>query len=203
MLHTSFEEAYRSGKVCLHPTDSLPGLTFDPALEGGFSCLKGIKGPRIGKSFVSLAASYEKALSFWQPLPGPWPGLLSKVWPGPLSVIWLASEKVCPTLVAPDGSLCLRVPSLSQKVSFFHDFLLASEQPVPSTSVNKEGMPSATSWKEAVSFLEGTGAYVPPIDDAPSLAAPSTVIKIASDGGYTVIREGAIKREALEAYFDF
>ena len=65
----AFLGAFQQGRTCLHPTDSVPGLTFDPTSASAIENFFSVKG-RGEKGFVCLSSSLETALNFWQPLPG-------------------------------------------------------------------------------------------------------------------------------------
>ena len=69
-IKTQFHNALFDSKVCLHPTDSVPGLTFDPEDETALERLAVIKN-RVGpaKPFVGLVGSTSQALSCFAALP--------------------------------------------------------------------------------------------------------------------------------------
>lgn len=188
----NFITAFKQGLVCLHPTDTLPGLTFDPHSECGLKNLQAFKQCREGKGFVHLAPCVDTALQFWQPLPEPWPETLRKLWPAALTVVWLAAEPK--RFGTKDRALAIRVPFLRD--SWFKDCLQTLEL-IPSTSINLSGEPPL-SLVEATSLLRDKSQfYIPtPLLNAKKkheTTQPSTIISISSDGSYSLLRSGAFK----------
>ena len=157
MMHSeqAMIQHWREGYVCLHPTDTLPGLSFDPDREEAWRLLAGIKGRDERKTCICMLPSLEAAEEFWHDLPGDWHGVLTELWPQSLSVIWRANAKCPKNLVRDDGTVAFRVPLFSETNSWMSDVITAVGKPFPSTSVNQTGKPSATDWQDARLFLEG------------------------------------------------
>jgi L-threonylcarbamoyladenylate synthase len=196
---SSFLAAFRSGEVCLHPTDSIPGLTFDPISGRGLDRLKAIKGSRVGKSFVCLVAGVDQALTYWQSLPTGWERVLKKAWPGSLSVIWQARHGLPSSLCHDDGTICLRVPELPAEAAWFKTVLIEMDQPLPSTSVNSAGEPPYSDWHGAARYLSSqNGCHIPNMNPSPSLSIPSTLIKIHLDGTFDLLRAGPVAEHVIK-----
>jgi len=197
----NFIAALRAGRACLHPTDTLPGLTFDPYSAAAKVNMQTLKGRDEGKPFLGLVASAGLARRFFAPLPGRWEEALDTLWPGPLSVVWQAAPSAPPTLVAEDGTIGLRVPQFSLEAAWMGVVLALLEMPLPTTSVNRSGEPPVRHFTEAATFLQKLpGCYVPPW--RPQLegeALQSTVVRLHADGGFTVLRAGALAESQLEA----
>ncbi len=194
--------AFQSGQVCLHPTDTIPGLCFDPLNPLAKKNLEKIKGRGLNKGFVCLVSSLEKALTWWQPLPEKWHQALTRLWPGPLTVVW--SNKSAPVSVLDpfDKTLALRYPHLDEKQVWFQKVLQSLEVALPSTSCNKSNEPPKTSWHEARDFScsQKPEIFIPSIDD-PVLQEnqlPSTIVRILPDGSYKILREGPITSEKID-----
>jgi L-threonylcarbamoyladenylate synthase len=193
-----FLKNFRQGHVCLHPTDSLPGLTFDPFNPAAFDALTAVKGERLGKGFIGLVDSMDTALRFWEPLPGDWEQRLRKLWPAPLSVIWTPSRRAPRCMLAPEGTLALRVPLLDPALDWFSECLLALGHPIPTTSVNRVGEPAATTWDAAREAVRSSPNVFFPVDPVPPLTGqPSTLIRLLPDGQYEILRQGAFPCENL------
>ena len=198
-------QALQDGRLCLHPTDSIPGLGFDPFNHNGAAKLRQVKGKRSGKTFIGLVSSLEKALALWQPLPTPWIRALSSLWPGPLSVIAAASNKAPPVMVAND-SIALRVPLLAESNRYMAEVLACLSYPLPSTSVNQTGCEPLKSMSAAKEFLTqnfGQSVYVPPqtvtCQSKEPQRSPSTLIRISGTNGFEVLREGSVCALEIEA----
>ena len=193
-LAHEFIAALHAGRACLHPTDTLPGLTFDPSSPAGRRAVDEIKGRAEEKPFLALVCSLAKARRFFAPLPPAWDRALGELWPGPLSVVWQASPKAPAALVATDGTMGLRVPRLPVESAWFRAVLEGVGVPLPTTSVNRSGEPPARSFDDAAVRLTGHGnAFVPRWAGLPPTGEqPSTIVQLFADGRFKVLRQGAL-----------
>jgi len=196
-----FLAALAAGRLCLHPTDTVPGLTFDSHAAKGRDGLAALKRRDGKKPVLALCADLNRALSCFAPLPGDWEKRLARLWPGPLSVIWRAGPGAPAALVAADGTIGLRVPQLNDDAAWFADVLRRWPEPLPTTSVNHNQELPATRWSDAAAFIaDAVDAFVPQVDVVPATqAVPSTVIRLHEDGGYEVLRQGAMPVLMLDA----
>ncbi len=198
------EKAWRDGRVCLHPTDTLPGLSFDPHQSPAWDALRAVKQRPQEKSPIALVARLDQALKLWQALPGVWPQILGALWPGPLSVIWYASAECAPYLKSPDGTCALRSPLFSASCSWMQDLLERIEGGFPTTSVNRSGEAACGSWDEAVAWVQryDPNIYVPPgaplASRTDKTIMPSTLLRIVDASSYEILREGAMARSSIE-----
>lgn len=196
------KQAWSSGLVCLHPTDTLPGLSFDPRSEEAWKRFLKIKERAPEKSPIALIADMKMADQVWEPLPKGWKKALQALWPASLSVVWKASGK-CPShLLATDGTCSLRMPAWSAESAWMQDFLRELDAPFPSSSVNRSGDPAIADWDEAKRFLapfvaDGL-AFVAETKAAAMVGTSSTLIKILDDGKYAMIRAGAVSKEQID-----
>ena len=189
----SFIDAYRQQLLCIHPTDTLWGLTCD--LERAHHQLLSYKGSTDKrKGFVRLVATIEDALRLWKPLPGDWINILDNLWPAPLTVVWQGRTKHAEN----DGTLALRVPALSPPHLWFKD-CLTKLGPLISTSVNVSGQPPLSHQAIRKTLADDPRFYLPTlIDDNGEHNQASTVIAITSDGKFKVLRAGALELATLE-----
>ena len=182
----AFVDAFAQGLLCLHPTDTLVGLT-----GNSYAALCTYKQRPQQAGFVHLAADFESACRCWQPLPAEWQQRLPQLWPAPLTVVWHAADPAHQG--AQDGMLAIRVPRWLPPHAWFAACLQAL-QLIPSTSVNQHREPPLTL---AAAVARGQGdarVHVPePLLHAPTsqLATPSTLIKLHDDGRWTRLRQGA------------
>ncbi len=185
--------AWQGGKVCLHPTDTIPGLSFDSSQGEVASYLWRVKNRDEGKTCISLVSSLQMATEYWQPLPLGWEELLSRFWPGSLTAIWHAKRDS--TQVRSDGTIAFRVPQFPEHCSWMAAVLEELKTPFPSTSVNIAGQKPCASWQEAVEFVaRHPEVYVPRWQETNSSPLKSsTIIKIVESGDFIPIREGLIK----------
>jgi tRNA A37 threonylcarbamoyladenosine synthetase subunit TsaC/SUA5/YrdC len=199
----AFAEAWLGGKVCLHPTDTLPGLSFHPRIPSAQDDFMAIKDRPENKRPICLVADQDVAKRSWQALPSAWDAALQRIWPASLSVIWLASESCPESLVASDGTVAFRMPHWSAEKLWMRELLLTLDLPFPSSSVNRSGEAAEESWVGALAFAaQAARAIYTPDWAGPSpaiRALPSTVIRLQSDGSYEVLREGALEKWAIDS----
>lgn len=196
----SFVAALVSGQMALHPTDTLPGLTFHPSHAGGLEALRAWKGREVTKTFIGLCADAPSAFSFWDDLPDLWRERLGRVWPAPLSVIWPAAAQAPAALRAQDGTIALRVPRLENGTTWLLEAMKLLALPLPTTSVNRSGMPPAKTWREAVRMVEASpDIFIPQWTPDVEFASvpPSTLVRLAPNGDWKVEREGAVTASQL------
>ena len=183
---TAFVAAFKRGLLCLHPTDTLVGLT-----SNSYAVLCTYKQRPSSTGFVHLAADTEVACSFWQPLPAIWQQRLCPTWPAFLTVVWHAANNTQPG--TQDGMLAIRVPRLPATHEWFAA-CLRELRLIPSTSVNQHRQPPLTCAAAVACLQDDSRAHVPiPLqqDDTSSIDQPSTLIRLHHDGNWTLLRAGA------------
>ena len=203
---TDFIEHLETLHLCLHPTDSLPGIAFDPRRQEALARLISFKGRSPDKSFIGLVATCDKAFEFMAPLPGVWQKVLSRLWPAPLSVVFKASNYCPAALIATDGTVALRVPRLVSRDAWFKKVLETIDFPLPTTSVNTSGNPPLYHWDEAIALVRGhEGIFVPSCCETQTRATPpsggdiqpSTLIRLREDGNFDLLRRGLVAEHLI------
>mgnify|MGYP003684880313 CR=1 FL=1 len=192
------KRVWLAGDVCLHPTDTLPGLSFDPRNSEAWSHLAAIKKRELGKTCISLIPSLAFAKKFWQDLPGPWESVLDHLWPSSLSVIWKASEKCPQSLVRDNGTVAFRNPFLESENTWLNQVMEELNCPFPTTSVNSSGEYAAENYQDAVAFLEGHDAVFIPSEFVVPGGKASTLIEILGDASYRILRQGPCSEEQIK-----
>ncbi|NRA63684.1 MAG: Sua5/YciO/YrdC/YwlC family protein [Pseudobacteriovorax sp.] len=194
-----FLQKWESGFLCLHPTDTIPGISFNPQSELAYASLLELKKRPANKTCICLVNSLSIALEQWAALPDGWVDSLKELWPGSLTVVWQAKTKH--PLVRDDGTIALRCPSISAETPLIAEVLSKTSGLFPSTSVNLSGEPSFTDWKQAKDFLSKFqgNIFTPDLDLGASCnRLPSTIIKILYSGSYEMIREGALRKDQID-----
>lgn len=196
-----FLTAWHGGRICLHPTDTLPGLSVNPSDGRAVHSLQRFKQRDSMRTFISLVVDLATAQRYWQPLPAGWQEILGKAWPGPLSVVWRASSHAPSSLVGEGGGIALRCPRLSPPLRWMEEVLATVAGPLPTTSVNRHGEPPCQTWEEALSLVSEADIYIPEIVlPEKGELEPSTLIEIHHDGSYQVLRPGAFALRDLETF---
>lgn len=192
----AFVAAFARGLLCLHPTDTLVGLT-----SNSYAALCTYKQRPRQHGYVHLAADFASACRYWQPLPAGWRARLPQLWPAPLTIVWHAAAPE--SQGTRDGMLAIRVPRLLPQHSWFAA-CLRELQLIPSTSVNSHREPPLP-LAAAVARAQGdVRVHVPePLlhEQASRPATASTLIKLRDDGSWELLRQGSfvVSRAVLEA----
>lgn len=201
-LVEAFVTALQDDRLCLHPTDGLPGLGYNPNKILGFEALLRFKQRPLSQAVLALAATPEAAFQFWKPLPSPWEVILKNLWPAPLTVIWESSQRGWKGLVGEDGTLALRVPHFNPETVWMKDLLVRLTYPLPSTSVNISGQPPCTRFQEAAALVaEVPQVFIPTWTPSPAnsgIPKPSTLIRISSDASFQILRQGLVSQEDIQ-----
>ncbi len=195
-----FLSAFRSGSLCLHPGDTLPGLTFNPSDASALRKILEFKNRSAEKPILGLVASLSDAQKMWKPLPDRAVQMLEQLWPGPLSVVWYASDSAPASLVSKSNEIGLRVPSFSDSVAWFHEVLNELGGTLPTTSVNSSGEACATTWEQAVSLVKDASVFVPD-NGVAAYDTESTVVRIKQgneQASYEILRVGAVPTIQIE-----
>jgi len=200
----TFLRNLKEGKVCVHPTDTIPGLTCDPWNESSIESLEQNKKRSEKKAFVGLISSFEKALRFWQPLPKFWIKLLPYVWPRPVTFIWKAGTNVPTCFVSQNGELALRYPRLQPEAYWFHRVMDQVDYPLPSTSINYQKGTPIVSGEELSDFCKMHSIYLPDLlpPPPPAHSLPSSLIRIIDEKNYEWLRKGAISPDEFSLLYN-
>ena len=185
-------EQIRSGKVLGMPTDTFYGLAADPFNLRAVDRVYEIKSRLRHKPLSLMVESIDQAEDLTRPLPSQFYLLARKFWPGPLTLIVKAAPRLPLKVTANTGNVALRVPAASIPIAVIR----AAGIPVTATSANISGAAECTTADGVKQQLE---ALVPLIvDGGPSpRSVASTIVDLAGDGPWRVIREGAIPTQEI------
>jgi len=181
-----------SGGILAYPTETVYGLGADPYNPVAADRISALKGREAGKTFLALVASPEMAADLTRS-PGPLAeALINAFWPGPLTLLLPAGPHCPRVLVSDDGFVGLRVspdPICAALVTAFG-------KPLISTSANRSGDRPCRSAEAVQQSLGASVDFI--LDDGPrQTQAPSTLLRV-DNGGYEIIRHGAITRDQIE-----
>ncbi len=199
----NFLKNWSDGRVCVHPTDTIPGLTCQPDNAAAVRRLEDTKrrDPNV-KTMVGLVASFAQAQHFWRELPPLWKKLLPLLWPGPLTLVWKSQDHVPSCLVSDLGELALRHPQLREADQWFEHVLNAVKQPLPSTSINYATQAPILGGVELQSFCVQNNVFLPPLSESPAGSRPSSVLRIIDDTHYEWLRKGAFSEDAFDKLYN-
>ena len=154
-----------AGGVAVIPTDTVYGLAAHPRFPAAVERLYTIKG-REAKKPIALLAADPEATPVRHPLTAKWPGALTIVYEG-------------------EG---YRVPDHA----WTRELLRRCGGLLRVTSANLSGRRPATDAPQALADV-GLSAEIVVDDGVSPGGVPSTVVKLATDGALTVLREGSVK----------
>ena len=185
-------EQIKSGHVLGMPTDTFYGLAADPFNLRAVERVYEIKSRSRHKPLSLLIESEEQAeMLARDPLPDEFYELARKFWPGPLTIIVPAASRLPLKVTANTGNVALRIPSANIPLSVIR----AAGVPITATSANLSGASECTTAAAVRDQLQERIAII--VDGGPSPRDVSSTIVDLSEGGWRVLREGAVPRQAI------
>ncbi len=174
----------RSGGIVLYPTDTVWGLGCDATNEEAVQRLIRLKHRAQGKSMLVLLDSDAKLPSYVQEVPSIAYDLIDAAI-RPLTLIYPGARNLAPSLIAPDGSIGIRITR--EKIS--QAICQQLRVPIVSTSANISGNQTPRFFSEVDPEVVTAVDYVVPLrqDDRTS-ALPSEIIKLGVHNEVTLIR---------------
>jgi L-threonylcarbamoyladenylate synthase len=194
----TFERCISVGGVALFPADTVYGLATEPDSRAGVERLYRLKGRAPDKPAAVMFFQLEAALAALPELGERTRAALERLLPAALTLLVPNPARRYPLACGRAGSdqerLGLRVPLLEGEL----EPLGGAGWPVLQSSANRSGGPDA---RRVEDVDERIRAEVDLVLDAGELpGTPSTVVDLTAyedDGSWSVIREGAIPREAM------
>ncbi len=172
------------GGLVIIPTETVYGIAADGSNKKAVERLLAVKERPKEKYFSLHIDSRDKLEKAADEVPVAAYKLMDKFWPGPLTLILRAKDGGTVGVRMPDNQVALRIIELSGV-------------DVVCPSANLSGKPPPVNFQEAIRDLKGKVDLA--IDTGETkLGAESTVVDMTVEP-YAVLREGAIKKEALDA----
>ncbi len=195
-LVTYVAEQIRAGQVLGMPTDTFYGLAADPFNLRAVEHIYEVKSRSKHKPLSLLIESVDQAEELSKPLSEEFYSLARKYWPGPLTMIVKAASRLPLKVTANTGNVALRVPAASIPL----EVVRAAGVPITATSANVSGASECTT---AEGVREQLGRLIPIIvDGGPSpRSVASTIVDLTDpDGGWRILREGAISTQEIAEF---
>ena len=172
-------------QVILYPTDTVWGLGCDAEALPAVMQLYELKGRPEGQPSIVLVADLAMMKRYAAKVPDDIEKLLAEQ-SRPTTYILPASRAVAPSLVAPDGTVGLRVV----KDEFCFNVVRRLGHGLVSTSANKAGEPTPAVYAEIDPvILRGVDHVVNWRQDDITRVAPSRVVVLGEGGQLEVVRE--------------
>jgi len=172
-------------QVILYPTDTVWGLGCDAELTRPVEQLYKLKGRPEGKGAIVLVADLAMLTRYVAQVPAGLEAALATQ-TRPTTYILPASRALAPALLAPDGTIGLR---LTQD-EFCHKVVRRLGHGLVSTSANKSGEPTPAIFSEVnPAIVRGADHVVQWRRDDQTRVAPSRVVRLGADGQLEVVRD--------------
>ncbi|HEY2961369.1 MAG TPA: L-threonylcarbamoyladenylate synthase [Pyrinomonadaceae bacterium] len=188
-------EVIANGGVIAFRTDTFYGLGADPFNVAAVARIRELKGREENKPILLLISGSEQIERLIAERSDAFVRAGENFWPGPLTIIGRAVAALPPEITAGTGTVGVRLPA-GQSV---RELVRECGGVLTATSANPSGSEPARSASEVASYFpHGLDLIV----DAGqvSVTEPSTVLD-ATTSPPRVLREGAIRREAIEQLF--
>lgn len=172
------------GGVILYPTDTVWGMGCDATNEAAIDKIFALKNRPKEKSLIVLLADARDILHY---VATPPPDIISiaEDFTSPTTVIYQQAIGFAENAIHADGSIAIRVT----KDPFCMALIKRFRKPLVSTSANWSGQPTPAIFKEINPALIASVDYtVQYRQEETEPKQSSRLIKIADDGGITVLR---------------
>lgn len=172
-------------QVILYPTDTVWGLGCDAEVTRAVEQVYKLKNRPAEKACIVLVADEQMFARYAEVVPPNLPELLAQQ-ERPTTYVVPGSRHLAPNLLAPDGTIGLRVV---QEDEFCRLVIRRLGHGLVSTSANLSGEPTPAVFGEISPVLVRKADYVVNWrQDDETRAAPSRVVRVLPDGGLEVLR---------------
>ncbi len=177
-------DTMRRGGVILYPTDTIWGLGCDASNAEAVRRIYQIKQRQDSKALICLVDSANRLQRYFRQVPDVAWDLIEYA-DRPLTLVLDGAVNVAPDLLAPDGSLGMRVT----KEEFSRQLCYRFQKAIVSTSANLSGEPSPKSFYDIPDSICSQVDYIVQYARGrKSDGRPSSIIKLGADGAVNVIR---------------
>ncbi|MDY9917353.1 L-threonylcarbamoyladenylate synthase [Porphyromonadaceae bacterium NLAE-zl-C104] len=175
----------RKGGIILYPTDTIWGIGCDATNEEAVKRIYDLKQRDDTKSMLVLMDNPAKLQTYVKEVPDiAWD--LIDLADKPLTIIYDGAKNLAPNLIAPDGSIGIRITAETFSMELCRQF----RKPIVSTSANISGDPSPSSFSEiGQTVKEGVDYIVTYRQKEQTKAKPSGIVKLGKDGSIKIIRK--------------
>lgn len=171
-------------KVCILPTDTLPGFSCLPTKKA-VEITQKLKNRSAKNPFVLLVPDFlaaEKLCDFSEKARV----LVNRFWPGPLTLLLPRKKSVLSAYFSHENFLALRIPG----DEYLRKFLHILHSPLVSTSVNISGNSPLISLQE-IEKIFGKEDIVFAVGDDVKNIKPSTIVRVQGEE-IKVVRQGSV-----------
>ncbi len=178
-------EVLKAGGVILYPTDTIWGIGCDATNIEAIRRIYRIKQREDLKSMLVLIDNPNLLNSYVREVPEiAWD--LINVADKPLTIIYPNAKNLASNLIAPDGSIGIRITN----ETFSQQLIQRFRKPVVSTSANISGAKTPMNFDEISEDIKNAVDYIVQYrQDEIIKSNPSSIIKVGSGGLFEIIRK--------------
>lgn len=187
MLRDEVAKAYKiiqDGGIILYPTDTIWGIGCDATNTEAVKKIFALKQREESKSMIILLDADHQMERYVAEVPALAYDLIEFA-ENPLTLIMPGAKGISPALIAPDGSIAMRV----SKHPFCQQLIQRMRKPLVSTSANISGEPSPKNFGFISHEIIDGVDYVVDVDQHDlSEKKPSTIMSLDPTGRFEFIR---------------
>ena len=174
----------REGGVILYPTDTVWGIGCDATNPTAVQKIYKIKQREDTKSMLILMENSNLLNAYIDEVPEiAWE--LIDVTDKPLTIIYPGAKNLAPNLIAPDGSIGIRITG----EAFTQQLIQRFRKPIVSTSANISGLKTPQNFSEiSDDIINAVDHVVKYRQEDLSKSAPSSILKLGRGGQIEIIR---------------
>jgi L-threonylcarbamoyladenylate synthase len=178
-------EVLAAGGTILYPTDTIWGIGCDATRTDAVQQIYGLKQREDSKAMLVLVDSPDMLSRYVDEIPEMAEKIL-EINEDPLTIIYPSGRNLAGNLLAPDGSIGIRVTT----DPFCEELIRRFRKPVVSTSANKASQPSPAAFREiADDIRSGVDYTVTWRQHDKTKRKPSGILKVSLNGEISVIRK--------------
>lgn len=175
----------RKGGIILYPTDTIWGIGCDATNPKAVDAIYRLKRRNESHSMLVLVESTERLSDFCAEVPVV-AEQLSELSERPCTLVLDHAINLAPNLIASDGSIGIRVT----RDSYSRELCQRLRRPIVSTSANISGQPSPAFFSQiSEEIINGVDYVAEWRRNDETDVQPSSIIKIASDGQFKILRQ--------------
>lgn len=178
-------EVLMSGGIILYPTDTIWGIGCDATNEDAVKKIYELKRRADNKTMIVLLDNPVKLNYYVEDLPElAWD--LVELADKPLTIIYDNARNVAANLIAPDGTLAIRITN----ERFSNELCKRFRKAIVSTSANVSGESSPQCFDEITKEIKGKVDYIVNLrQEEKNNPKPSGIIKLGTNGEIKIIRK--------------
>jgi L-threonylcarbamoyladenylate synthase len=181
-----------SGGLVVFPTDTVYGVGAAVDQPDAVARLYVAKGRPLERAIPVLVSGSDSVSRVASEIDEIARKLMDHYWPGPLTLVVPAAEWLPTEIVRDTGSVGLRMPDHPIAL----ELIERSGGALATTSANRSGEVETRTASDAAAQIGDRVDLVLDGGTAPG-GVPSTVVKVESDRGWSILREGAISRDQI------